>query len=608
MLHKLRGTLYSLSFFAQRHGANCMNFKKTLLVTSIMAAMVAATAAQAATQPGLNTNLFGTGSSDAAFKGGATISMGANFLAEIPADQKAGIWSTITVPAAEVGSEADMYMVINAGDKWYMRNATGFVEWTDLKVSSLVSYETKTLGATESVNVMDLETMAGTTFDGKTLRVHIGYMTSTTPLVYSSAMQFNVANPPSNSCPVGGGSLPPVVTGGKRLCVITGNVTSDVHLTNNFEYILSGAVFVGGDNTDSAAVTIDAGVKIYGESGSDFLVIRRGSRIHANGSPSAPVIMTSGNDASATASTRGQWGGLIINGNAPINGCSEGTAVCEAEGEGSTGLYGGNNPDDSSGNLNYLQVKYAGFEITPDNELNGIAFQGIGRGTVVDYVQVHNNSDDGVEFFGGTVDAKHIYLSGIGDDSVDWTKGWVGRLQHVVVLQTDRGDQGIEADNNSSNRDSLPRAKPVISNITLIGNSNTDQGMLLREGTGANLSNLVVTGFGDDCIDIDHPETFAAAGGSIAGLNGTLTINSAVANCSTTFREETGDAFTVQAWFEAGSNNSSTNPGMTSYINSSVVNAVTPTAPTDPWFDTTDYIGAVKDSASDWTAGWTYKD
>jgi hypothetical protein len=350
-------------------------------------------------------------------------------------------------------------------------------------------------------------------------------------------------------------------------------------------------------------------VTLYGESGNDFLVIRRGSKIHVNGTPSAPVIMTSGNDASADSTTRGQWGGLIINGNAPINGCSEGTPVCEAEGEGSTGLYGGNNPDDSSGNLNYLQVKYAGFEITPDNELNGIAFQGVGRGTLVDYVQVHNNSDDAVEFFGGTVDAKHLYLSGNADDSVDWTKGWTGRLQHIVVFQTDRGDQGIEADNNASNRDSLPRAKPVISNITLIGNSNTDTGILLREGTGAVLSNLIVTGFADDCIDIDHAATFVAAGGSIEGLNGTLSINSAIANCSTTFREEAGDNFTVQAWFEAGKNNSTANPNMaTTYINSSVANGITPTAPTDSWFDTTTYIGAVKDSASDWTVGWTYKD
>jgi hypothetical protein len=585
-----------------------MNFKKSFLVTSMTAAIFSAVSAEAA-QPELFTRVFGTGSSNAAFRGGATISNGANFLSSIPSGQKAGIWSTITPPAADVGAEADLYMVINAGDKWYMRNATGFVEWTDLKVSSLVSYQTKTLAAAEAINVMDLETMAGQNFDGKTLRVHVGYMTSTSPLVYSSAMEFGLANAPSSTCPVGSGSLPPVTAGGNRLCVLTGTVTNqDIHLTNNFDYILSGAVFIGGDNKDSASITIDPGVTVYGESGNDFLVIRRGSKIHVNGTPSAPVIMTSGNDASATASTRGQWGGLIINGNAPINGCSEGTAVCEAEGEGSTGLYGGNNPDDSSGNLNYLQVKYAGFEITPDNELNGIAFQGVGRGTVVDYVQVHNNSDDGVEFFGGTVDAKHLYLSGIGDDSVDWTKGWTGRLQHVVVVQTDRGDQGIEADSNSSNRDSLPRAKPTISNITLIGNSNTDQGMLLREGTGAVLSNLIVTGFGDDCIDIDHAETFAAAGGSIAGLNGTLSINSAIASCTTTFREEAGDAFTVQAWFEAGSNNSTTNPGMTSYINSTVANGITPTAPSDPWFDTTDYIGAVKDSASDWTVGWTYKD
>jgi len=118
--------------------------------------------------------------------------------------------------------------------------------------------------------------------------------------------------------------------------------------------------------------------------------------------------MTSANDATATATTSGKWGGLIINGNAPINGCTVGTAVCEAEGEGSTGKYGGNNAADNSGNLNYLQVKYAGYLITATNELNGIALQGVGNGTLIDYVQVHNNADDGIEFFGGTVNAKHL--------------------------------------------------------------------------------------------------------------------------------------------------------------------------------------------------------
>lgn len=585
-----------------------MNFKTSMLASAVLASL-AAVQVQAATPPTLITQVFGTGTSSAVFAGGATINGGANFLTTIPADQKPGILATLTPAAADVGQEADFFMVANAGDAWFMRTATGFIPW-DGMVPNLVPFATKTLQANEVVQIADLEAFSGYNLDGLSLNMFVGYMTDSSPLVYSGAIPFSVATPPADTCPVGpAAGFAPAVPGGKNLCVISGTLTSSVQLTSNFDYVLSGAVFVGGDNVNNAALTIDAGTTIYGESGADFLVITRGSKLHVNGSPDAPVIMTSANDADATAETRGQWGGLIINGNAPINGCSVGTALCEAEGEGSTGLYGGNNPDDSSGNLNYLQVKYAGFEITPDNELNGIAFQGVGRGTLVDYVQVHNNTDDGVEFFGGAVNAKHIYLSGIGDDSLDWVLGWNGKMQHVVVVQTDRGDQGIEADNNSSNRDSLPRSHPTIANMTMIGNANTDLGMLLREGTAGNLSNFVVVGFGDGCIDIDHSATFVNAGSSATNLSGNLTMTNSAVDCAVNFVNAVDDNFSVATWFNSQAGNAEVDTGMEStYINSAAVNARPAKVQNDPWFDQTDYIGAVKDVASDWTAGWTYKD
>ena len=109
-----------------------------------------------------------------------------------------------------------------------------------------------------------------------------------------------------------------------------------------------------------------------------------------------------------------------------------------AEGEGNTGEYGGGaNPDntDSSGTFEYVVVEYAGKLITTEDELNGIAFQAVGSGTTVDYVQVHMNQDDGMEFFGGTVNATHIVLSGIGDDSIDWTSGYTGKIQYAIIHQ-----------------------------------------------------------------------------------------------------------------------------------------------------------------------------
>jgi hypothetical protein len=567
------------------------------------------TGAHAAPPSSLFTRVFPTTAAvpAATFSGGATVNGGAGFVTSIPADQKAGIVATLVPAAADVGKEASVFMVINAGNAWYMRTPTGFATW-NTQVGNLVPFGSATLAASHTVNIADLETLAGQNFDGKTLRVHFGYQTNTSPLTYGSAIEFAMASTPAASCPTDGSAgIAPAAAGGKRLCMLSGTYTKDLHLTSNFEYILAGGVFIGGDNSNSAAITMDAGVKIYGEKGLDFLVINRGSKIHVNGTKDAPVIMTSANDATATATTSGRWGGLIINGNAPINGCAATATLCEAEGEGSTGKYGGNNAADSSGNLNYLVVKYAGFLITPTNELNGIAFQGVGNGTVVDYVQVHNNSDDGVEFFGGTVNAKHLYLTGNEDDSLDWTFGYSGKIQHVVIQQRELADKAIEADNNATNRDSLPRAMPLISNLTVIGNANAGGGILVREGTGARLSNVIVSKADKFCFSIDHDQTFANAGSSASALSGKLTVTNSVANCALNFKDDGPDLFKTSDWFNGQAANSTADVGMTSHINTAAANARSAAAPFDSFFDTTTHIGAVKDAANDWTAGWTFK-
>lgn len=579
----------------------------TPLAASLVLGSVLAGGAYAATPSPLVTQAFGGPAPDAVFRGGATVNGGANYLDRIPASDAAGLVATLTPPAADVGKEADYFMVINAGDAWYMRTPTGWAPW-NTQVASLVPFATKPLFVTDSIAIADLEAATGLDFTGKTLRVHVGYQTDSSPLVYSSAIQFVLAPEPGNVCPTDGSApLPPATPGAKPVCVLSGNYTRDLHLTSNFDYVLSGGVFIGGDNVDSAALTIDGGTTIYGEKGLDFLVINRGSKIHVNGSASRPVVMTSANDATADAHTSGQWGGLIINGNAPINGCNPGTALCEAEGEGGTGLYGGNDPADSSGNLNYLVVKYAGYLITPTNELNGIAFQGVGNGTIVDYVQVHNNADDGVEFFGGTVNAKHLFLTGNEDDSLDWTFGWTGKLQHVVIQQRDISDKAIEADNNATNRDSLPRSQPQIANMTIIGNPNAGGGILLREGTGANFANVVVTGADKFCFSIDHDQTFANAGTSASALSGRLTVTNSIANCLLNFKDDAADLFRVSDWFANQSGNSTGDVGMTTYVNTAAANALPAATLNDPFFDRVDYVGAVKDAANDWTAGWTFK-
>lgn len=583
-----------------------MNFKSSLLATAVAAVTLCAMEANAAHPPALNTNIFGPGTSDTSFRGGATVSKGANFLAEVPADQKAGlIWEMFPAPA-DVGQEADIYMVVSSGPNWFMRTPSGFVRW-DTMVGSLVPYGSAVLSAEEKVIVEDLEGLAGISLDGWNFRVHIGYMTNTSPLIYSSAVEFGIALPPANTCPAGTTQLPPPSEGAKGLCVLAGTYTSDLHLTSNFDYVVSGPVFFGGDNVDTMTLTVDAGVRTFGESGADFMRVSRGSKVHINGSPEHPVIMTGAAEATATPDTTGLWGGFVVNGNARVNGCTEGTPLCERSAEGNAGTYGGNDDDESSGNINYLQIRYAGFEISPGNELNGLTLNGVGRGTIVDYVHIHNGSDDGFELFGGTVHAKHLLLTGNDDDNVDWQTGWRGKIQHVLVLHKGIGERGIEADNNNASRDSLPRSKGQVANMTIIGGNTNGHGIKLRDGTAANLYNFVVKTTGAGCIDIDHGPTFLNGGSTATNLTGELTFVNSLFDCTTPFNDVVDDLWSTETWFTNQSGNLVGASGNTGYMNSGTVNARPATSFSgDDFFDEVDYIGAVKDAENDWTQGWSF--
>jgi hypothetical protein len=389
------------------------------------------------------------------------------------------------------------------------------------------------------------------------------------------------------------------------VCRVSGTLTEDVTFTKDKQWVLRGGVFVGND-VDRTILTVEPGTKIFGESASlSFLVVTRGSQLIADGTKDEPIIFTSSKTPGSRA--RGDWGGLIINGRAPINSCASG--VCEAEGEGGTGTYGGDDASDNSGTLRYVRVEFAGSLISPDNELNGIGFQGVGSGTTVDYVQVHMNKDDGVEFFGGTVNFKHVLTTGIGDDNLDWTDGWRGKGQFFLAKQyDDNGDNGIEADNNSDDNAREPRSMPTLSNITILGVPNgagSDVGVLLREGTGVDLSNLVVTGFNEGCLDIDNEETFTA---------GELKIDNSVVYCSAlnsaafdfiSDEEDFTPPFTVEEFFMTmNTGNVVTNPmidGFMPSVGSPLLAGGA--APSDSFFDDVDFIGAMGDE--DWTAGWT---
>lgn len=378
-------------------------------------------------------------------------------------------------------------------------------------------------------------------------------------------------------------------------CVVGGPIRSDITLTNETTWLIQGQLTV----EDGATLTIEAGTELVGGTlgNTDTLIVRQGGTLIADGTATAPIVMRGPESVG-----RAEWGGVVINGYAPINGCSEGVDVCTAQGEGSSGTYGGNDPQDSSGVLRYVVVANAGIAFNEEDELNGIAFQGVGSGTTVEYVQVHLNEDDGIEFFGGTVNARNIVLTGIGDDSLDWTQGWQGNVQYLIAKQyTDDGDQGIEGDNNGDANDSLPRAKPSLANMTFIGQSNTDIGWLLREGTGAAIANSIVTGFGEHCIDIDQQSTFD----NVANLTA---VNSIAGGCASgTFDDDDGDPFLVSSWFLDQAGNQSADPMLdnTYPMQGSPAFGVGAVPFDNAFFDKVDFAGAIRDKNNDWTKGWT---
>ena len=245
----------------------------------------------------------------------------------------------------------------------------------------------------------------------------------------------------------------------------------------------------------------------------------------------------------------------------------------------------------------------------PDNELNGITFGGVGSGTTCENIQVHQNVDDGVEFFGGAVSCKNVVLTANGDDSVDWADGWRGNMQFVLVKHAADGakaNRGIEADNQSGNFGALPISNPTIANMTIIGNTfdgdDDSEGVLLRAGTNAQLANFVITGptgMGE-CLEFDSNETKALAAA------GSLTMTHSVIACAEPFKGDLGNGTTTEQWF-LGQAGNSTAAAMNAVVNG--IFTIDATAPKDmkavnSFFDTVDFIGAVK-AGNDWTAGWT---
>ncbi|WP_299128223.1 multidrug transporter [uncultured Winogradskyella sp.] len=330
----------------------------------------------------------------------------------------------------------------------------------------------------------------------KTNKLLLGFLTVVSILATSCAAD-DTADITINQGDNGAGTVDP------SDLEIGGTLTSNLTLVTGTEYILSSALIV----PTGLVLTIEPGVVVKATTGSDvYVAIKQGGMIMAEGTSSNPIVFTSN---SATPNP-GDWGGLIVLGRAPINSVVGGDATSTSEIGGLP--YGGSDVNDNSGIIRYLRIEYSGGAADAASENNGFSFYGVGNGTTIDFIQAFEGADDGVEFFGGTVNASHISVVGAQDDSVDWTEGFTGTLTDVYIEHRQSHDKGIEGDgfNTDIGNNSSPIfwSAPTINNLTIngLGSSNGNEAIRLRAGTRAIFNNVFIEGF-EEAYDLDDSET-----------------------------------------------------------------------------------------------------
>jgi hypothetical protein len=407
---------------------------------------------------------------------------------------------------------------------------------------------------------------------------------------------------------------------------VSGEINEDTTWTADKVYLLEGTspVFVVGDHT----LTIEPGTTIKGAGLGTALVVTRGSRLIANGSADKPIVFTSG--VTAGLRNAGDWGGVVLLGSAPLNfasGAIEGIAADDARGAYGGPAAGEGDATSDCGSLKYVRIEFAGYQYSVDNELNGLTLGGCGSNTVIDYVQVHRGFDDGIEFFGGTVDVKHVVITNSTDDALDWDRGWTGRGQFIIV-RTDPSvsDSAIEADNRDGANSALPRSNPTLYNLTLVGDRGTPTpGMVLRRGTYATIYDAIVMGFAGGALDIRNTDSVnGATTGDLTIANSIFFQNGADGVGHADTRDDASATATAAAtpdgmdegpWLAARANQLSVDPQLPDAYNQTAPNFLPPAgspaatgavaAPMTDFFVPANYIGALEPGGEDWTQGWT---
>lgn len=389
---------------------------------------------------------------------------------------------------------------------------------------------------------------------------------------------------------------------------LTGNITTNILLKSDINYVLNGWVYV----KSPATITIEAGTVIKGKTDTKAsLVIERGAKIMAEGTVAKPIVFTSAKAAGARAA--GDWGGVVLCGNAKIN-----VAGGEAEIEGGLGTkYGGTDDNDNSGTMKYVRIEFAGYAFAPDKEINGLTFGGVGKGTTIDYIQVSFANDDSYEWFGGTVNAKHlIAFSGL-DDEFDTDYGFSGLVQYIVGLRDPAvadisKSNGFESDNDGTGSSNIPTTNPRFANVSLFGplatsattiNPLFQASMHIRRKSNLEVYNSVFAGWPVG-LKMDDSKGNAGSGATVKGciLSG-MTAPFGTAAGEEAFYTDAAKAnrtivantdLKVTAAFNL------TAPNFLPLTGSPLLTGAVTGLPTG--LDATTYVGAF--GTTDWTTGW----
>ena len=285
---------------------------------------------------------------------------------------------------------------------------------------------------------------------------------------------------------------------------------TNVEWTADNEYILNGLVFV----SEGSSLTIQPGTVIKGKPGqgenTSALVVARGGKIFAEGTADKPIIFTAeaddvSNPNDLPRDARGLWGGVIILGRANLNSEPGETPIEGIPTTEPRGIYGV---------FRYVSIRHGGTDIGAGNEINGLTMGGVGSGTVIEYVEVYNNQDDGFEWFGGTVNTKYLVSAFNGDDAFDYDEGFRGKGQFWFVIQdAETGNRAGEHDGGTTPEDGTPYAIPVIYNATYIGsgefstNGDNDVVLKIRDNAGGKYHNSIFTDFAGEAVDIEDLES-----------------------------------------------------------------------------------------------------